>query len=182
MSFTDNEVEAELSYAYLHAIASRARVACRVSGRHHDNAGVDATLTGWAPFPGGAGLDEVDLNVQLKATVKKPVLVSDAFSYSLVGISRYDALRAETKATPRILVVLFLPEDPATWLTQTEEALSLQRCAYWVSLRGAEPSTNQTAQTVYLPRSQCFSSDGLRELMGYISRRHFPRYAPSEGQ
>ncbi|MCY1060664.1 DUF4365 domain-containing protein [Nannocystis sp. SCPEA4] len=175
-----NNIEAELSYAYLHAVAASAGVACQVSGRHHDNAGVDAQLTGWAPFPNGGYRDEVDLNVQLKATVATPALVGDALSYSLRGIDRYDALRSDAKSTPRILVVLFLPSEPARWLVQTDDALSLQRCAYWVSLRGAGPSTNSSAQTVYLPKSQLFSRDGLLELMGRISRGEFPMYTPPE--
>ncbi|HEV7832484.1 MAG TPA: hypothetical protein VGP09_03725 [Caballeronia sp.] len=39
--------ESELSYAYLHAIASHAGVNCKTSNRHDDNAGIDAMLTGW---------------------------------------------------------------------------------------------------------------------------------------
>jgi|GEM_PF-6652243 len=48
--FTDQNVESELSYAYLHAITAHAKVACCVSGRHLDNAGVDAHLTSWGHF------------------------------------------------------------------------------------------------------------------------------------
>lgn len=176
-----NNIEAELSYAYLHAVAASASVACKVSGRHSDNAGVDAHLTGWGPFPDGGYRDEVDINVQLKATVSPPVLRGDAYAYSLSGIERYDALRSDAKCTPRILVVLFLPPEPQRWLIQTDDALSLQRCAYWVSLRGASPSTNRSAQTVYLPRSQRFSKEGLLALMGCISRGDSPRYEPPEG-
>jgi len=100
----------------------------------------------------------VDLKIQLKACINMPNLAADGkiVPYSLVGIKRYDDLRAETLATPRILVVLFLPKDELEWLEHTEEALSLRKCAYWVSLRGAEPSENSSAQTVTCP--------GLRSL------------------
>ncbi|MBL8252698.1 MAG: DUF4365 domain-containing protein, partial [Candidatus Competibacter sp.] len=66
--------------------------------------------------------------------------------------------------------------DPDQWLHHAEDALTLRRCAYWVSLRGAEPSDNQTAQTVYLPRTQRFDPDGLQILMARLSRNEVPRY------
>lgn len=169
-------VESELSYAYLHAVAASAGVACKVGGRHDDNSGVDAELTGWGPFPEGGYRTEVDIKVQLKATIKPPGIVGDSLSYSLAGISRYDDLRADTVCTPRILVVLFLPEERSDWLSQSEEELLLRRCAYWVSLRNAPPSSNTTAQTVYLPRSQRFDPVGLIALMAQISRGVVPTY------
>lgn len=57
---TPENIESELSYAYLHAVAARAGVGCKVSNRHDDNAGVDAELTGWGPFPDGGYRQEVD--------------------------------------------------------------------------------------------------------------------------
>lgn len=173
---SDNDIEAELSYAYLHAVASRAGVGCKVSTRLDDSAGIDAELTGWGPFPNGGYLHEIDVKVQLKATIKPPTGEGDYLSYSLKKIERYDDLRTETIATPRILVVLFLPQDKTHWLSLDEDALILRKCAYWVSLRGAKPSSNQTAQTVYLPKSQRFDPDGLIELMAQLSRKEIPTY------
>ena len=137
---------------------------------------MDAELTGWGPFPDGGYRQEVDLKVQLKATVKTPVTVGDCFSYSLSGIKRYDDLRTDAISTPRILVVLFLPPDGKDWLSHTEESLMLRNCAYWVSLRGAHPSSNTTAQTVYLPRDQKFNPDGLIEILAQVSKNEFPVY------
>ena len=65
---TSQNVESELSYAYIHAIAASARAGCEVAGRHADNAGVDAKLTAWGPFPSGGYRQEVDLKIQLKAS------------------------------------------------------------------------------------------------------------------
>jgi hypothetical protein len=52
----------------------------------------------------------------------------------------------------------------------------MQKCAHWVSLRGANPSTNKTGETVYLPKDQVFSPDGLRVLMTRLSRSEQLRY------
>ena len=173
-------IESELSYAYLHAVAAHAGAACEVAGRHDDNVGVDAKLTGWGPFPNGGYRNEVDIKVQLKATVKKPAVVGSCLSYSLQGIARYDDLRTETVSTPRILVVLFSPPAQDEWLSHSEDALSLRKCAYWVSLRGAPPSGNKAAQTVYLPCSQRFEPAELVALMASISRNDIPIYQGAE--
>lgn len=173
---TSQNIESELSYAYIHAVASRAGASCRVGTRHEDNTGVDATITGWGPFPGGGYRTEVDLKIQLKATIDAPTKVGSCWSYTLSGISQYDDLRAETLSVPRILVILFLPQDDAEWLKHTEDALLLQKCAYWVSLRGAPPSANKTAQQVYLPTAQKFDVDGLKEIFRRISKNDHLTY------
>lgn len=169
-------IKSELSYAYLHAVAAHAGVGCEVAGRHADNAGIDAKLTGWGPFPGGGYRTEVDVKVQLKATVRQPAIVGSCWSYSLQGIARYDDLRTEAVSTPRILVVLFLPSARSEWLSHSDDALSLHKCAYWVSLRGAPASDNGTGQTVYLPRSQRFDSNGVMKLMARLSNNDIPVY------
>ena len=169
-------IESELSYAYLHAVASRAGMACNAGNRHEDNNGIDARITAWGPFDNGGYLTEVDLKIQLKATVRTPVDNGSSFSYFLPGISQYDDLRAETVGTARILVVLFLPSDADLWLTHSEDQLALSKCAYWVSLRGAPPSTNGTGTTVYLPKTQAFTPASLKELSAELSHPRFPTY------
>ncbi|NKL63908.1 DUF4365 domain-containing protein [Rhizobium leguminosarum bv. viciae] len=174
---TPQNIESELSYAYLHAVASAAGMACEICGRHEDNAGADARIVAWAPFQNGGYKTEVELKIQLKATVKTPTLIGDRFSYPFKGIKRYDDLRAESLAIPRILVVLFLPTDSQAWIDHSEEALLLRRCAYWVSLRGADPSTNDSTQTIYIPTTQKFDVKGLAHLMASLSRDVVPSYA-----
>ncbi len=169
-------IESEISYAYLHAIASHSKCSCNVTSRHEDNAGVDARIVGWGPFPNGGYRTEVDIKVQLKATIASPASVGDNYSYSFRGISQYNDLRSETIATPRILVVLFLPKEHKNWITHSEDALSLHRCAYWVSLRGALESGNEAAQTIYIPKKQRFDSLGLSSLMSNLSRNEIPVY------
>ncbi|MDW9503040.1 DUF4365 domain-containing protein [Sinorhizobium meliloti] len=177
---SSQNVEAELSYAYIHAVAAHAGMACEVAGRHHDNAGVDAQITAWGPFPQGGYRHEVDIKVQLKATVSAPATIGNFLSYSLSGIARYNDLRSAAVATPRILVVLFLPKETEEWIQHSEESLLLRRCAYWVSLRGAAESNNKTAQTVYLPKKQVFDSSALQGLAAAISRGDIPTYQEPE--
>lgn len=173
---TSANVESELSYAYLHAVASAAHVGCSYGTRHEDNTGVDAKLVGWGPFPNGGWREEVDLKIQLKATIKQPTVVDGCLSYYFSGVPQYDDLRKETVATPRILVVLFLPPERAKWIEHTKDALTLRNCAYWVSLRGAGESDNKTGQTVYIPQDQHFDPEGVVKLMSMLSRNEIPQY------
>lgn len=169
-------IESELSYAYLHAVAAHAGMSCSVSNRHEDNSGVDARITAWGPFAGGGYLTEVDIKVQLKATIGQPVDNGKQLSYFLQGVSRYNDLRTETVDIARILVVLFLPTDAKDWLTHTVDQLALKRCAYWESLRGAPETSNASGATIYLPKTQLFSADGLKTLATRISARDIPHY------
>jgi hypothetical protein len=173
---TDNNIESELSYAYLHAVASYCGAAVSEANRHEDNAGVDAKITAWGPFENGGYIQEVDLKVQLKATIKQPTIANGQLSYQLVGIDRYNDLRAETTATPRILVVLFLPDKKEDWLKASADSLALRRCAYWVSLRGASETQNKTSVTVYLPEVQTFHPEALGQLLSQLSNRNYPTY------
>lgn len=170
------DVESELSYAYLHAVASRSEASCVVAGRHLDNRGVDAHLTFWGPFDEGGPLTEVSINVQLKATVKHAADDGTSLSYFLEDPKQYDVLRTETIATQRVLVVLFLPSDDGDWLHHTPEQLVLRRCAFWQSLRGAPPTTNTSGVTVKLPKSQMFTPASLGALAARLSRFDYPRY------
>ncbi len=174
----DNEIESELSYAYVHAVAAHAGMECESSGRHSDNHGVDAKLNAWLPDAAPGELCEVPISLQLKATVATPVDKGSHWSYFLRGIDRYDALRDErVTASPRILVVLFLPQDKTQWLDHSEERLSLMKCAWWVSLKGAPPVSTGSGTTVYLPKSNPFNPEGLTALAREISRGNIPRYA-----
>jgi hypothetical protein len=172
---SQNDSESELSYAYLHAVAAMAGASCTTVTRHQDNRGVDALLTAWIELQNG-DTQEVDLKIQLKATTKEPVEQNDRLSYSLQGINRYDDLRAETITTQRLLVVLFLPKESTDRLSCSAEQLVLKKAAYWVSLCGAPPSDNDTAQTVYLPKTQRLTPESLITVFERLAKKEIIKY------
>lgn len=169
------DIESELSYAYLHAVASKAGFACEVRGRHLDNRGVDAEITGWG-LKTGKPRTEASVNVQLKATVTKPAAKNNHLSYFLDEVKRYDDLRTEDLQTPRILVVLFLPREHDDWLVISEEQLLMKKAAYWVSLAGADSSANNSGQTVYLPKTQLFNPENLTDILTKIAQKEVLNY------
>lgn len=167
---TEQNIEAELSYAYLHAVATRGGFSCSYTHRHLDDVGVDAQIhEDGRQLAAESALTSFALHVQLKATRVSPVEQKGRFSFSL-PLRQYNKLRETRLASARILVVLYLPPDPTDWLRHSEDALIAKRCAYWVSLRGAAASANDTAQTVYVPRSQVLSVAALTEIMTRCSR------------
>lgn len=161
-------IESELSYAYLHAIASRAGIICEKSGRHSDDAGVDAVLRVKGKLAEDSILTQFPVEVQLKATKRVPYENNSRYSHS-INVKNYNELRSTNTGAPQLLIVLFLPEDAENWLTHSEEYLVARRCAYWVSLRGA-PATDQDSITVFIPRANMLSVEVLMKLMTRFSK------------
>jgi hypothetical protein len=151
-------------------VATRGGFSCSYAHRHLDDAGVDAQIheDGRQLAPDSIHTSFA-LHVQLKATRVAPAEQGGRFSFSL-PLRQYNRLRETRLASARILVVLYLPADPADWLRHSEDALVARRCAYWVSLRGAAASANDAAQTVYIPRQQVVSVEALTEVMTRCSR------------
>jgi hypothetical protein len=174
MMLTTQNIESELSYAYLHAVASRAGIICESTGRHTDEAGVDSVLRVKGMLAQDSILTQFPVEVQLKATKQIPIEQNGRFSYSL-KVKNYNELRSTNTGAPQLLVVLYLPVDSNTWLDHSDECLVTRRCAYWLSLRGA-PATDQDSKTVYIPKTHLLSVDALRVLMTRFSKREDLHY------
>ena len=143
MPLTQNDIESELSYAYLHAVATRAGMNCTVSNRHSDNYQCDAEVQYFGPIP-NTYITDIHLRIQLKATVATPVETDSHLSYFYRGIEQYDNMRIYRGASHRILVVLYLPNLDTEWLNNNIDSMVLKKCAYWVCLYGAPQSNNDS--------------------------------------
>ena len=144
-----------LSRVYVNALAARAGYTTSVPEPDRDS--VDLRIQG-----GGRLRPAID--VQLKATAKRRDRRSGSWSFRL-PIKNYRDLRTETQ-TPRVLVVLELPDDEACWMTVTEKDLVLRRRAYWLSLQqGHEEIVDQETVTVRIPEGNVLNVDVLRGLM-----------------
>lgn len=153
----------QFSEAYLRAVAAVAGFA--LAKPIPDDDSVDYTISA----RGSAGLARrPKLDVQLKATAQRGVLQEDDLRFTLT-IKNYDDLRPVDLVAPRVLIVVVLPEELDDWVSQTEQALCLRRCAYWRSLRGEPPTENSTGVTVSIPRTQVFSPGALQEMMTRIN-------------
>lgn len=175
-----NDIKSELSYAYLHAVASAARASCNIATRIEDNNGIDANITVFGPFQSDANRHEVDIKIQLKATSQTLVETSDHLSFSLRGVAQYNRLRAVGTNPVKIVVLLTMPTDHNDWVRITPDELMLKKCARWVSLRGAPETENNDSVTIYIPKIQIFNPASLREMAEQIATGESLMYAGNE--
>lgn len=157
---SENDIKEELSYAYVHTIATRAELSCEIVRKDRDS--IDLHIRARGSLHPESTLMSPQIGVQLKASVIEP-LPAGAFDFRLKR-KNYDDLR-QRSMIPRILVVFVMPADPATWVTMSEEELVLRRCAYWCSLLGLPDSQNEKYEQVRVDRRNVFTGEVLRSLM-----------------
>ena len=78
---TENDIMAELSYAYLHAVAARAGFGCQAGSRLDDGASVDAILRVNEKIAPDSVLWNFPIEVQLKATKQVLTEINGRYSY-----------------------------------------------------------------------------------------------------
>lgn len=152
---TDADRKEALSLVYAKAIAARAGYSTSVPTPDRDS--VDLRIQAGGPR-------RPALDLQLKATVKLRQTQADILRFR-IDVTNYNDLCAETQ-TPRLLVVLALPEDESRWMTVTPKCLVLRRCAFWMSLqKGYREVYGQQTVTVHIPKRNLFDVTALKELM-----------------
>ncbi len=160
---TRNHRQEGLCRAYVHAVAS----CCGMSwSTPSPDYGVDVTLIEIDMLADRRSESGVKVDVQLRSTTRA-ALGLESVVYEL-DVRTYDFLRRPAPLIPRILVVLLLPPDEADWTHQTENELTLRRCAYWISLEGSQASKNRKSVRVVIPRANLFSAAALLGLVRRI--------------
>ena len=149
---TDNQRKAEMSYAYVSALAARAGYTLQ-RGPDPDTDSIDATIRSGSPKR-----DAIDL--QLKTTAA-PDEKSDGLHFRLKRKNYNDMVMP--RAVPLLLVVLELPSDESEWMDCTPERLIIRKCGWWLSLAGGDP-LDAESRTIVIPRSQRIGSSGLAPL------------------
>lgn len=158
-----NQQKEQFSYAYIYAIASTAGYSFQIAAKPLDFDGIDIILAG----SGEEGLIRYPrLELQVKCTSLN--VISDEIIRYPLAVKNYNDLRVENIQTPRLLVIVVVPEQLDNWLSQSQQELCLKYCGYWVSLRGKSPTENQTTITVSLPRQNIFNVEALKNLMQRI--------------
>jgi len=148
----NDQMEA-LSRAFVAAIAAKAGYAMSIPDFDRDS--VDLMVC-------AKGAMRPQIGIQLKATTAIP---SGAVEFSFpLSIKNYDDLRVPTQ-TPRILVVLALPDDDSQWLDHQAHHLLMRRCAYWKSLRGSPETSNVASVSIPMDTNKRFDVATLVSLM-----------------
>jgi hypothetical protein len=107
------------------------------------------------------------LIVQVKCTYAHGVEEDNTIHYPL-PLHNYELLRLE-KIVPRILVVVLVPRPELNttepWIECVAQHTIFRYRAYWLSLMGAEPTTNQGSVTVRIPIDKPFNIETVHLLM-----------------
>lgn len=152
-----NQIQEQLSLAYVRAVIFDAGF--NLSNLVVDDLGIDGTIQSYVP-----GKKRVDF--QLKSTTQYTVR-NDQIIYDLRA-DNYAHL-IEVTDTPQILILYLMPADRGSWISHTQDEMCLRKCAYWVSLRGNQPSGNSSSVRVELPTANIFAPHSLPDL---FSRLH----------
>jgi len=170
-----NNIESELGYAYLHAVASKAGLNCYINNRHSDDYGTDATVEFFDKIP-GTYITDVPLRIQLKSTYNYSLDANFNIKFQLNPVELYDKLRDFSGHPRRILVVLLLPKNSDDWLKCTPEDLVLKKAAYWVSLYNAPATDNKSTITIKIPKENLLTPENLISLCTRIAKNDVPKY------
>ena len=156
----ENRIKEQLSLAYVKAVAAIKSFSTEIP--HVDNDSIDAEICYNGKLDHDSIINSPSIKLQLKAT-SNPNIIKDNIHFPL-SIKNYNELRLKSN-TPRLLVVLCLPELKNDWVTHSIEELILKKCAYFLNLHGQSESTNEYTVTVHIPLSNVFSPDTLYDLM-----------------
>ena len=155
-----NQMKSRLSLACIEAVASQAGY--QVIEIKVDNDSVDGVI--FSDFG-----QRPRIEFQAKATARDLVKNDGQIHYPLPK-KNYDNLRIET-INPRILIVMLMPDAPDDWIEQTNDALCIRHCVYWMSIRGEPDSANKESVTVHVPMANVFDKDQLVRMMQNAERR-----------
>lgn len=176
MTIQDNDIQAELSYAYFHAVVSRAGFVCEHTSRLADGLGIDAMVHVCEQLAPNSKRTDFSVKVQLKSCSQPPALLRNGkFSYQIEA-GLYRKMSNPLCDSVRLLVLMYLPQDMSEWLATSEDSLVCRKCCYWTSLLGAPDIGDQTTKQVHIPKSNLVSVDSFRALMTRISLPEEIRY------
>jgi hypothetical protein len=159
----ESQFKEQYSLAYVRAVAALA--GCDVNGVSVDVNGIDLTIaeTDDERHP---MLPKVD--VQMKCTARETVIGPDYLVFDL-DVNTFRKLRRPA-TVPKILVVVYVPKNPADWIVQGEDEMHLRHCAYWQTFHSESDTANDTAIRVRLPRAQIFNVTALQAILSKINK------------
>lgn len=165
-----NQLQEALSRTYVRAVAARAGVTCGDIGQDF---GIDMYLSG-IELRDQQYLDVgPQIDVQVKSGSRIEMRGTDLI-YDL-DVRAYNLLRDDVpRRPPCILVLVVLPEEERDWMSQTSESLVLRRCGYWMSLRGAGPTSAYTTIRITIPGQNLFTVAALETMLGRVKQGGMP--------
>lgn len=104
------------------------------------------------------------IDIQMKSRRDQETASADVIPYDLKR-KNFDDLILTDLLSPRLLVLVVVPEEIDYWLDVTPERLVLRHCAYWISLAGQSPTNNSSKVRINIPRTNQLTVTSLQALM-----------------
>lgn len=145
----------QFSTAYIRAVA--AVCGFEVTCPDTDFTGVDAIVSG--PL----ALGNVKIDIQAKCTKNLNVRADGTLSWQVDEPRTFEMLSATKLSTPRILVIMSVPDDIADFLEHQADRVIAHAVAYYVSLHGETASAARP--TISIPKTQMFTKDSLPKIL-----------------
>lgn len=137
-----NTIKEEFSYAYVKMVAALTAYEVIVTGRPSDSAGIDITIRA----PGNInGIFSPTIDAQVKCT-SRDIIKEDCLKFPL-EVKNYKRLISVFSQAPQLLIVVLFPDDLNDCLKITSDHTLVNRCAYWISIKGEEETNNK--ETIY---------------------------------
>lgn len=150
--------------AYVSSMAAHAGL--KTAKTDIDDDSVDLMLVG-SGFTGR--VRNPQLHLQLKSTTS-PKIAGGILKFPL-KIKNYNDLRDAKVLSPQYLVVMIMPPPVNDWLVHGADSMTLRNCCYWLSLKGAKETANETSVTVDVPLTQRLTTDQLHFMAALASNR-----------
>ena len=162
---TENQIKEEISIAYVHAIAAKVGFACEKCRIDMDSIDVIVKENGLIDTNSTLYSPEIKMQLKSSSNIKSQ---DGKFHFSL-PIKNYNDLRARS-TSPRLLILLVLPEKADDCVIHSIDELIVRKCAYWYNLYDLPESQNISNVTVYIPETNILSPKTLKELMLKVSK------------
>lgn len=160
MPITIQHQKEALSQAYVRAVIAKAGFNF---GKTEFDYGIDGTIKDVINRNGRYVDSCFGINFQLKSSCD--ISFENGHVIYDLESKNYNDLVTESSMLPNILILLALPSNSDEWLEVTLDQLVMRKCAWWCSLEGQEPTTNETTKRIAIPDCQIFSPTTLVDLM-----------------
>lgn len=166
MSLTPQFRQEAMSYAYLHAVATKAGYDIGRAGTY--DVGEDCIIYPVTKTKRGKLIKKSrNLFVQLKASYQYNISKDKNYITYDLDVDTYNRL-VENRYDPIILVLYCMPCDEGEWLNICEDCTTLKYCGYWRCLMGDSPSENKSKIRIKIPRANLLTVLSLKEIMDTI--------------
>lgn len=159
----DEHAAADLSVAYVQAVAAAARVEANFATAH--DYGIDGNFRQIVARGGRRVATGFPLDFQLKAS-KNWSETTGIVKYNLEAKNYNDMAErnAQPGAVPLVLILLCLPQSVEEWVQISPEQMILKRCCFWYRLTGAL-TDNKEKKVVAIPTSQLLDPQAVTTLL-----------------